>query len=80
MKHKMILFALFLLIIGFIDIINGDATVIAWKVVKSFPHDSSAFTQGLMIDPLSLDGSKKTFLEGTGLVSRSTLRRVDLET
>jgi len=44
-----------------------------FKVVRSFPHDPSAFTQGLAYR----DG----FLyEGTGLNGRSSLRKVRLET
>lgn len=47
--------------------------VYTYKVVKTYPHDSSAFTQGLIF----LDG----FLyEGTGLNGRSGLRKVKLET
>jgi glutaminyl-peptide cyclotransferase len=43
------------------------------KIVRTFPHDSSAFTQGLAYR----DG----FLyEGTGLQGRSSLRKVRLET
>jgi len=44
-----------------------------YRVVKSYPHDASAFTQGLVF----VDGS---LYESTGLAGRSTLRRVDLET
>ena len=44
-----------------------------YRVVKSYPHDPSAFTQGLVY----VDGS---LYESTGLSGRSTLRRVDLET
>src|SRR6202453_2564592 len=44
-----------------------------YKIVRSFPHDSSAFTQGLAYR----DG----FLyEGTGLKGQSSLRKVRLET
>jgi glutamine cyclotransferase len=44
-----------------------------YEVVAAYPHDALAFTQGLTFD----DG----FLyEGTGLVGRSSLRRVELET
>ena len=44
-----------------------------FKVVRTFPHDSNAFTQGLAYR----DG----FLyEGTGLNARSSLRKVRLET
>lgn len=44
-----------------------------YTVVNMFPHDQTAFTQGLVFD----DGS---LYEGTGLLRQSTLRRVDLET
>lgn len=43
-----------------------------YKVVKSFPHDRNAFTQGLEYR----DGM---LYEGTGLNGRSSLRRVRLE-
>jgi glutaminyl-peptide cyclotransferase len=43
------------------------------SVVRSYPHDRSAFTQGLVLR----DG---VVYESTGLVGRSSLRRVDLET
>src|SRR5438128_116784 len=44
-----------------------------YRVVKSYPHDRNAFTQGLEFR----DG----FLyEGTGLVGRSSLRKVSLDT
>jgi glutaminyl-peptide cyclotransferase len=41
------------------------------KVYRTFPHDSRAFTQGLLM----FDGK---LYEGTGLYGRSTVRRVDL--
>jgi glutamine cyclotransferase len=44
-----------------------------YTVVNEFPHDTNAFTQGLVIDHYVL-------YEGTGLTGHSTLRRVDLET
>jgi glutamine cyclotransferase len=44
-----------------------------YKVVKSFPHDPKAFTQGLVFE--------NGFLyEGTGLNGQSELRKVELET
>lgn len=47
--------------------------VYGYKVVNAYPHDKRAFTQGLVFE----DG----FLyEGTGLVGRSTVRKVELET
>jgi glutaminyl-peptide cyclotransferase len=45
----------------------------AYEVVNVFPHDSRAYTQGLVFD----DGK---LLESTGQVGRSSLRRVQLET
>jgi len=44
-----------------------------YDVVNVYPHDGSAFTQGLVLE----DG---VLYEGTGLYGESTLRRVDLET
>lgn len=44
-----------------------------YNVINVFPHDESAFTQGLVFDDDML-------YEGTGLYGHSTLRRVDLET
>ncbi|MBI2831117.1 MAG: glutaminyl-peptide cyclotransferase [Chloroflexi bacterium] len=44
-----------------------------YRVVNTFPHDPNAFTQGLVFE----DG----FLyEGTGLVGKSSLRKVELST
>lgn len=43
------------------------------RVVQAFPHDRSAFTQGLVFE----DGA---LYEGTGRNGLSTLRRVELET
>ncbi|MEO8097661.1 MAG: glutaminyl-peptide cyclotransferase [Acidobacteriota bacterium] len=47
--------------------------VFTYQVVKSYPHDRTAFTQGLLI----LDGQ---MYESTGLNGKSNIRRVDLET
>ncbi len=44
-----------------------------YRIVHAYPHDSSAFTQGLIY----LDGH---LYESTGIEGRSTLRMVDLET
>ena len=44
-----------------------------YKVVNTYPHDPSAFTQGLVYEDNQL-------FEGTGLYGESTLRRVQLET
>ena len=45
----------------------------SYRVVRAYPHDREAFTQGLVFHEGQL-------YEGTGLNGKSTLRRVDLET
>jgi glutamine cyclotransferase len=45
----------------------------SYSIVNTFPHDKTAFTQGLLID----DG---VLYESTGLYDNSSLRRVELET
>jgi glutamine cyclotransferase len=47
------------------------------KILAKYPHDSDAFTQGLLVDG---SGNSKTFIESTGLYGKSSLRRVDIET
>jgi len=44
-----------------------------YRVVNVYPHDKTAFTQGLVFE-------NGVLYEGTGLNGKSTLRRVDLET
>jgi glutamine cyclotransferase len=44
-----------------------------FKIVRTFPHDPNAFTQGLAYH----DG---VLYEGTGLQGRSSLRKINLET
>ena len=52
---------------------NPDVVIVyTYQVVNDYPHDRSAFTQGLVFE----DGA---LYEGTGLRGRSTLRRVELE-
>ena len=53
---------------------TSEATVVyTYKVVKDYPHDREAFTEGLAFE--------NGFLyEGTGLNGSSTLRKVELET
>jgi glutaminyl-peptide cyclotransferase len=50
---------------------GGQVWRYSYTVVKTFPHDPNAFTQGLVF----LDGK---LLESTGLRGHSTLREVDL--
>ncbi len=49
------------------------APVYGYKVVRTYPHDPKAFTEGLFY----LDGQ---LYESTGLEGHSSIRRVDLET
>jgi glutamine cyclotransferase len=46
--------------------------VYGYRVVRAYPHDPGAFTQGL----IWLDGK---LYESTGLVGQSTIREIDLE-
>ena len=50
-----------------------DVPLLVPEVLSEFPHDSSAFTQGLLWDGGYL-------YESTGLWGQSSLRRVDIET
>ena len=50
------------------------APVQSYKVIATFPHDTSSFTQGLVF---ASDGQ---LYESTGLQGESTLRRVDIAT
>jgi glutaminyl-peptide cyclotransferase len=45
----------------------------SYKVIHTYPHDSNAFTQGLVFDQGEL-------YESTGLEGKSSIRRVDLAT
>jgi glutamine cyclotransferase len=51
---------------------NVPAPKYGYQIVNIFPHDSNAFTQGLIL----MDGK---LLESTGEEGRSSLRRVELE-
>lgn len=61
--------------IGFIAAQRSGAPVptYGYQVVRSYPHDRGAFTQGLLFR----DG---VFYEGTGLNGRSGIRKVKIET
>lgn len=52
---------------------NGSVPKYGYEVVNTWPHDTEAYTQGLVFN----DGK---LLEGTGRVGRSSLRLVELET
>jgi len=51
----------------------GEIPVYSYQVIRTYPHDPLAFTQGLVF----ADGE---LYESTGLRGESTLRRVDLQT
>ncbi len=51
----------------------SDTPVYGYRVVKAYPHDPNAFTQGLVFH-------QGLLYESTGLRGRSSLRRVELET
>jgi len=60
--------------IGFVPQGGGPgAATYGYQVVRSYPHDREAFTQGLIVR----DG---VFYEGTGLNGRSGIRKVKIET
>jgi len=48
----------------------GDAPSIEYRIAVEYPHDSKAFTQGLVFH-------RGAFYESTGLRGRSSLRKVD---
>jgi glutamine cyclotransferase len=51
---------------------NNAVTTYSYQIVNSYPHDSSAFTEGLLVE------DDDTLLESTGLTGASSLRRVSL--
>jgi glutamine cyclotransferase len=52
---------------------EGPAPVLAFEVVNTYPHDTDAFTQGLLF-------SNGRLFESSGLTGQSNLREVDLIT
>jgi glutamine cyclotransferase len=58
--------------IFFPELIDG-ASLYNYEIIKIYPHDSNAFTQGLIY-------SNGYFYEGIGLYRRSALRKVEVET
>jgi glutamine cyclotransferase len=51
---------------------SSDVLVYTYSVINTFPHDSNAFTQGLIVE------DDDVLLEGTGNYGASSLRRVGL--
>jgi glutaminyl-peptide cyclotransferase len=69
-----------LLIVGVVIVVSvnnspvNDATLLyTYEIIKTYPHDEKAFTEGLAFD-------NGVLYESTGLYGNSTLRRVQLET
>jgi len=52
---------------------GSNLPVYGYQIVRVYPHDPKAFTQGLQY----LDG---VFYEGTGQVGQSSIRKVEVET
>src|SRR5438045_9490160 len=52
---------------------STSVPTLGYRIVRAYPHDRDAFTRGLQY----LDG---VLYEGTGLVGRSSSRRVALDT
>jgi glutamine cyclotransferase len=52
---------------------ENTANKIGYKIVKTYPHDKNAFTQGF-------EFYNGYLYEGTGLYGRSSLRKIDLQT
>ncbi|MCL2134753.1 MAG: glutaminyl-peptide cyclotransferase [Candidatus Bathyarchaeota archaeon] len=50
----------------------GDIPVYSYTIIQMYPHNSSAFTQGLTFD------DNGNLIEGTGINGASSLRRVNL--
>ncbi len=73
MKLHLTLFLLLLVINSGYSQANADVPVYGYKIVNTYPHDTGAFTQGL----LYLDGH---LYESTGIRGESSVRKVDLET
>ncbi len=60
-------------ILGQISIEPASPTVYTYQIIKTYPHDTNAFTEGLVFD-------NGVLYESTGEYGFSSLRRVNLET
>lgn len=58
--------------IGFVPASQKGVPTYGFEVVRSYPHDRAAFTQGLIV-------RNGFFYEGTGLLGRSSLRKVRID-
>jgi glutamine cyclotransferase len=73
MATAMIIFAVATLVLVSNSPVASEPANYTYTVINVYPHNETAFTQGLVFD----DG---VLYEGTGLYGQSSLRRVDLET
>ena len=58
---------------------SGSPTLYSYRVVKTFPHDTAAFTEGLVFDDGVLYESTGGYGMTFGFADYSSLRKVDLE-
>ena len=56
-----------------VDTTSKSVPVYSYRIVNTYPHDTAAFTQGLVFE-------NGVLYEGTGQYGKSSLRKVDLET
>ena len=59
---------------------TDSVALYGYNVITSYPHDPTAFTQGLVFAAGAADDGSDAFYEGTGRRGQSNLRRVNLET
>lgn len=73
MQRQLLVFLVFVVVMSTIGAQETDLPVLLPEVIKVYPHDDGAFTQGLL-------WHNGFLYESTGLRGESTLRRVDIET
>ncbi|CAL8471356.1 g10898 [Coccomyxa elongata] len=57
--------------------VSAGPQLFTYELVKEYPHDPNAFTQGIEFDR---NGALEFFWESTGMHGQSTVRQVELET
>jgi glutaminyl-peptide cyclotransferase len=72
MRLVVMSFAAAFVSIGFTSQSTGNLPTFTYRIVRVYPHDPAAFTQGLQY----VDG---VFYEGTGLNGKSSIRKVALD-
>lgn len=71
--HALFLVAFIIYLYAGVANVSSSIPIYSYSIVKEYPHDPGAFTQGLVYD-------NGLLYEGTGLYGNSSLRRVELET